>query len=91
MGLRRRRRAAGVLGSMGSIGDAYDNAMAESFFSTLQRELLDEQRWENRRQFALAVFKWIEVWYNPRRRHSSIGDLSPIDYEARFTPAAAAA
>ncbi len=87
----RRLRAAGVLGSMGSIGDAYDNAMAESFFSTLQRELLDEHRWESRRQLALAVFEWIEAWYNPRRRHSSIGDLSPIDYEARFTPAAAAA
>lgn len=87
----RRLRAAGVLGSMGSIGDAYDNAMAESFFSTLQRELLDERRWETRRQLALAVFEWIEAWYNPRRRHSSIGDLSPVDYEARFTPAAVAA
>ena len=87
----RRLRAAGVLGSIGSIGDAYDNAMAESFFSTLQRELLDEHRWETRRQLALAVFEWIEAWYNPRRRHSSIGNLSPIDYEARFTPAAAAA
>lgn len=87
----RRLRAAGVLGSMGSIGDAYDNAMAESFFSTLQRELLDEHRWQTRRQLALALFEWIEAWYNPRRRHSSIGDISPIDYEARFTPAAAAA
>ncbi len=76
---------------MGSIGDAYDNAMAESFFSTLQRELLDEHLWETRRQLALAVFEWIEAWYNPRRRHSSIGNLSPIDYEARFSPAAVAA
>jgi putative transposase len=57
---------------MGSIGDAYNNAMAESFFSTLQRELLDEHRWESRRQLALAVFEWIEAWYNRRRRHSSI-------------------
>ena len=87
----RRLRAAGILGSMGSIGDAYDNAMAESFFSTLQRELLDRHRWQTRRQLALAVFEWIEGWYNPRRRHSSIGNLSPIDYEARFKPAAAAA
>ncbi len=87
----RRLRAAGVLGSMGSIGDAYDNAMAESFFSTLQRELLDEHRWQTRHQLALAVFEWIEAWYNPRRRHSSIGNLSPIDFETRFTPAAAAA
>lgn len=87
----RRLRAAGVLGSMGSIGDAYDNSMAESFFSTLQRELLDEHRWANRRQLALAVFEWIEAWYNPRRRHTSVGSLSPIDYEAAHTPAAQAA
>lgn len=79
----RRLRAAGVLGSMGSIGDAYDNAMAESFFSTMQRELLDEQpRWATRHQLAQAVFEWIEAWYNPRRRHSSIGRVSPIDFEA---------
>jgi putative transposase len=78
----RRLRAAGVLGSMGSIGDAYDNAMAESFFSSLQRELLDEHRWATRRQLALAVFEWIEAWYNPRRRHSRIGNVSPVDYEA---------
>ncbi len=87
----RRLRAAGILGSMGSIGDAFDNAMAESFFSTLQRELLDEHRWSSRRQLALALFEWIEAWYNPRRRHSSIGNLSPIDYEANFTVAAVAA
>ena len=79
----RRLRAAGVLGSMGSIGDAYDNAMAESFFSTMQRELLDQRvRWESRHQLALAVFEWIEGWYNPRRRHTSVGRVSPIDYEA---------
>lgn len=78
----RRLRAAGVLGSMGSIGDCFDNAMAESFFSILQRELLDEQRWTTRRQLALAVFEWIEAWYNPHRRHTSIGSLSPIAYEA---------
>jgi putative transposase len=90
----RRLRAAGVLGSMGSmgsIGDAYDNSVAESFFSTLQRELLDEHRWQDRRELALAVFEWIEGWYNPRRRHSSVGNLSPIDYERAHTPAAIAA
>ena len=65
--------------------------MAESFFSTLQRELLDEHRWDTRRQLALAAFEWIEAWYNPRPRHSSIGNLNPIDFEARFTPAAVAA
>jgi putative transposase len=88
----RRLRAAGVLGSMGSIGDAYDNALAESFFSTLQRELLDTRpRWESRQQLALAVFEWIEGWYNPRRRHTSVGDLSPIDYEAASTASVTAA
>ena len=70
---------------------ARPNAMAESVFSTMQRELLHEHRWQSRRQLAFAVFEWIEDWYNPRRRHPSIGDLNPIDYEARLTPAAAAA
>jgi len=88
----RRLRAAGLLGSMGSIGDAYDNALAESFFSTLQRELLDQRsRWASRHELALAVFEWIESWYNPRRRHTNIGDLSPIDYETASTTSATAA
>ncbi len=83
----RRLRAAGLLGSMGSVGDAYDNAVAESFFSTLQRELLDETtRWESRHQLAQAVFEWIEAWYNPRRRHSHCDRLSPIDYETTHWP-----
>jgi putative transposase len=77
----RRLRAAGLLGSMGSIGDAFDNAVAESFFGTLQLELLDEQRWTTRSQLASAIFEWIEAWYNPRRRHSYCGMLSPADYE----------
>jgi putative transposase len=78
----RRLRGAGILGSMGSIGDCFDNAVAESFFGTLQLELLDEHRWENRQQLALAVFEWIEAWYNPKRRHSYCNMLSPVDYEA---------
>jgi putative transposase len=78
----RRLRGAGILGSMGSIGDCFDNAVAESFFGTLQLELLDEHRWENRQQLALAVFEWIEAWYNPKRRHSYCKMLSPVDYEA---------
>lgn len=77
----RRLRSAGLLGSMGSIGDAYDNAVAESFFHTLQLELLDEHRWDTRDQLANAIFDWIEAWYNPRRRHSYTNMLSPIDYE----------
>jgi putative transposase len=77
----RRLRTAGLLGSMGSIGDCFDNSVAESFFGTLQLELLDEQAWTDRHQLALAVFDWIEAWYNPRRRHSYCRMLSPIDYE----------
>ncbi len=77
----RRLRAAGLLGSMGTIGDAYDNALCESFFHTLQLELLDEHHWKTRRQLAQAIFEWIEAWYNASRRHSSIQMLSPIDYE----------
>lgn len=88
----RRLRTAGLLGSMGSIGDAYDNALAESFFATLQRELFDTRtRWTNRHELALAVFEWIEGWYNPQRRHTSIGSISPIDYENLHQPAATAA
>ncbi|HVL04089.1 MAG TPA: IS3 family transposase [Acidimicrobiales bacterium] len=75
---------------MGSIGDAYDNSLAESFFHTLQLELLDERHWTTRRQLAAAIFEWIECWYNASRRHSSIDMLSPIDYETRTTAAAAA-
>ncbi len=64
--------------------------MAESFFHTLQVELLDPHRWTSRRQLALAVFEWIEAWYNPSRRHSSIKMLSPIDFELQMKAAAAA-
>ena len=78
----RRLRAAGILGSMGSIGDCFDNSVAESFFGTLQLELLDEHRWTDRKRLALAIFDWIETWYNPRRRHSYCKMLSPVDYEA---------
>ncbi len=75
---------------MGSIGDAYDNSMAESFFQTLQLELLDEHCWASRRQLAQAIFEWIEAWYNPTRRHSSIKMLSPIDFELQMAAAPAA-
>jgi putative transposase len=78
----RRLRGAGLLGSMGSVGDCFDNSVAESFFGTLQLELLDEHRWESRQHLALAIFDWIESWYNPLRRHSYCQMLSPVDYEA---------
>lgn len=87
----RRLRAAGILGSMGSVGDALDNAMAESFFGTLQLELLDRRHWETRAQLASAIFEYIEAFYNPRRRHSSIGNLSPVEFETRHTNTAVAA
>lgn len=76
-----RLRAAGILGSMGTVGDCFDNSVAEAFFSGLQRELLDQRDWETRDQLAQAIFEWIECWYNPRRRHSYNQGLSPIDYE----------
>ena len=71
----------GLLGSMGTVGDAFDNAVAESFFGTLQLELLDRAPWPSREELAAAIFEWIECFYNPQRRHSSVGMLSPIDYE----------
>lgn len=83
----RRLRSAGLLGSMGSIGDCFDNSVAESFFGSLQLELLDEHRWHTRDQLALAIFDWIEAWYNPRRRHSYCKMLSPVDYEAAHAAA----
>ena len=69
--------------SMGSVGDAYDNAMCESFFATLECELLARLGSRRRPRHRSAVFAFIEGFYNPRRRHSSIGYLSPIDYERR--------
>ena len=65
--------------------------MMESFFGTLQRELLDRRRWATRKELASAIFEWIEAWYNPRRRHTSNDNLSPVDYERLFTAAADAA
>jgi putative transposase len=77
----KRCREAGVMPSMGSVGDAYDNAMAESFFASLERELLDRRRFKTQAEAKMAVFEWIEGWYNPHRRHSSLGYRSPVNYE----------
>jgi putative transposase len=76
-----RCRQAGVRPSMGSVGDAYDNAMCESFFATLECELLERRRFKNQAEARTAVFAFIEGFYNRRRRHSAIGYLSPVDYE----------
>ena len=78
-----RCREAGVRPSMGSVGDAYDNAMCESFFATLECELLDRRRFKTQAEARIAIFEFVEGFYNPRRRHSSLGYLSPIDYERR--------
>lgn len=80
-----RLRQAGLLGSMGRVASSVDNALIESFWSTMQRELLDRQHWSTRVQLASAIFEWIEGWYNPRRRHTSLGNLSPHEFEALHT------
>ena len=72
---------AGIRPSMGSAGDCFDNAMCESFFATLECELLDRRHFKTQIEARMAVFEFIEGWYNPHRRHSAIGYLSPIDYE----------
>jgi putative transposase len=77
-----RLRRAGLLGSMGTVGDALDNAVAESFFASLQCELLDRHHWPTRAGLARAMFHWIEAFYNPTRRHSTLGYLSPVEFEA---------
>jgi putative transposase len=74
--------------SMGSVGDCYDNAMCESFNATLECELLDRHRFKDQREASLAVFDFIEGFYNPQRRHTSIGNISPAEFERRMTAAA---
>lgn len=77
----KRCQEAGVMPSMGSVGDAYDNAMAESFFATLERELLNRRSFHSQAEAKMAVFEYIEGWYNTRRRHSALGYRSPVNYE----------
>src|SRR5215207_4207115 len=76
-----RLKAAGLLPSMGSVAEAYDNSMAESFVSTLKRELIHRHSWPNRQTARTAIFEYIEGFYNTRRRHSALGHLSPSEYE----------
>lgn len=83
-----RCREAGIQPSMGSVGDCYDNAMCESFNATLECELLARHRFKTHREASLAIFDFIEGWYNPHRRHSALGYLSPINYERRMNAAA---
>jgi transposase InsO family protein len=74
----------GVALSLGRKGDCFDNAVAESFFATIKRELIDRQSWPTRAGLHRAVFNYIEGWYNTRRLHSSLGYLSPAEYESRI-------
>ena len=76
-----RCKKMGVRPSMGTVGDAYDNAMAESFFATLECELIDRRGWQTKTEARLALFTYIEGWYNPRRRHSALGQISPAKFE----------
>ncbi|KJF16072.1 integrase core domain-containing protein [Acidithrix ferrooxidans] len=66
--------------SMGSVGDSYDNAMAEALWASLKKELVYQTVFDTREEARIEIFDWIQ-WYNRRRRHSSIGDISPIDFE----------
>jgi len=70
--------------SFGSIGDAYDNAMMESIWSTMQIELLNRKKWKTRIELAIAIFEFIEVFYNRQRRHSKIGYISPVECEVKM-------
>jgi len=85
LGFGQQARDAGIAVSMGSRGDCYDNAVAESFFATLKKELVHRQSWPSRRDLSSAVFDYIEAFYNRQRRHSTLGYLSPEEYENTTT------
>lgn len=80
-----RLREAGLMGSMGKVASAYDNALMESFFGSMQIELRDRHARATRAELANAIFEWIEAFYNPRRRHSALGYRSPNEFETLHT------
>ena len=80
-------QALGIRASMGSVGDCFDHPLIESFFATLECELIDRRLWHTREEARLEVFWWLEAVYNRTRRHSSLGYLSPLEYEARLSMA----
>jgi transposase InsO family protein len=80
--------AHGMVASMSGKGDCYDNAVAESFFATLEFELLRKNDWQTREEARRAIFRYIETWYNQKRRHSTLGYVSPATYEAQLKAAA---
>ena len=77
-------RTSGVLASMGAVGSAYDNAMVESFFASLKEELIYQRSWPTRHELEMEGFSYIEGFYNPKRRHSRLDNLSPAAYEQRL-------
>jgi len=86
----RRAIDSGLLPSMGSVGDCYDNAVIESFWSRMQVELLDRKRWRTRVELANAIFEYLEIFHNRQRRHSALGMLTPVEFETRHQPATVA-
>ncbi|MBX6772882.1 MAG: transposase [Chloroflexi bacterium] len=80
----RRLEEAGLVGSMGTVGDALDNAVAESFDASLQTECLDRRRWRTRREPKAAIFDYVEIFYNRQRRHSALDYLTPEEFERRW-------
>ncbi|MGJ6965583.1 transposase, partial [Streptosporangium sp. G11] len=79
-----RAKASGLVPSMGSIGDCFDNAVIESFWGRMQTELLNRKRWKTRIELANAIFEYLEIFHNRRRRHSALGMLTPIEYEMLY-------
>lgn len=86
----RRAIESGLLPSMGSLGDCFDNAVMESFWSRMQVELLDRKRWSTRVELSSAIFEYLEIFHNRQRRHSSLGMLTPVEFEALHQPTTAA-
>ena len=78
-----RAKEAGLLPSLGTVGDPYDNAVVESFWGRMQTELLNRQRWRTRVELANAIFEYIEGFHNRRRRHSALGYASPLEFETQ--------
>jgi putative transposase len=83
----RRARESGLVASMGSIGDCFDNAVIESFWGRMQTELLNRQRWKTRIELANAIFEYLEIFHNRQRRHSALGMRTPIEYERLYPTA----
>ena len=75
---------------MGAVGVCYDNAMIESFWSRMQVELLDRRRWRTRVELANAIFEYLKIFHNRQRRHSSLGMLTPVEFETRHQPTSVA-